>query len=372
MERDKTTDILSAVPTNDNIYFVANHSTGKIIGCTNPKYQGRSLQKIGINHSIITENAAAHFRTDLNKTAHLAAFQICGNYEIGVCQPTKDMYTGSLLACLIVFFYLLIASAALISVVSIMAGEERKKEKIYQEQLETALNQANVASEAKSVFLSNMSHDIRTPMNAIIGFTALLEKHANNEEKRNDYIAKIKSSSTYLLWLINNVLEMARIESGKTAIAETVWGITQLEDSLASVFREELQKKHLRFEKSIHVEHTYIWCDPIRLQEIYFNLIGNAIKYTPDGGTVTMTITELPSDKDGFVLYKTVISDTGIGISAEFLPHIFEDFTREKNTTQSKIGGTGLGMPITKKLVELMGELSKRRAHPARGQVLPY
>jgi len=204
-------------------------------------------------------------------------------------------------------------------------------------------------------------------MNAIIGFTALLEKHADNEEKRSDYIAKIKSSSAYLLELINNVLEMARIESGKTTITETVWSIEQLEDTLSSVFEEDLRRKNLSFEKRLHIEHPYIWCDPTKLQEIFLNLISNAVKYTPEGGTITLTITELPSDKDGCSLFKVVVSDTGIGISPEFLPHIFEDFTREKNTTQSKIGGTGLGMPITKKLVELMNGTIEAESQPGLG-----
>ena len=121
-----------------------------------------------------------------------------------------------------------------------------------------------------------------------------------------------------------------------------------------SIFREEIDRKHLRFYKEVHVEHSYIWCDPVKVQEIFFNLISNAVKYTPEGGTITVRLSERPSDKEGYAVYQTEIEDTGIGISEEFLPFLFDEFTRERNTTQCKISGTGLGMPITKKLVDLM------------------
>ena len=354
IERNKISNTLSEIPANDKIYFVADHATGEVVECTQGSYQGRSLEEIGINRSAFSASEVSHFQTDIEETAYLAAFEICGNYEIGVCQAKTDVYRGAYLASLSVFIYLLLASAAIVVMVNIMARKERKKEAEYQEQMQKALAQANAANEAKSAFLANMSHDIRTPMNAIMGFTDLLEKHDDDVKRRNDYIHKIKLSGKYLLELLNNILEMSRIESGKTVVDEKPWSLEQFDNTLVSIFREEIDRKHLRFYKEVHVEHSYIWCDPVKVQEIFFNLISNAVKYTPEGGTITVRLSERPSDKEGYAVYQTEIEDTGIGISEEFLPFLFDEFTRERNTTQCKISGTGLGMPITKKLVDLM------------------
>ncbi len=355
LKNDYIIRVLSDIPTNDNSYFVADHSTGKIIGCTQNEYQGESLQDIGIDRSGFSENKTAHFTPKIGGITYLAAFRICGDYEIGVCQAKSDVYGETYLGSLIMFVYLLFASVVIISIVGVMRRKEWEREKRYQGQLEEALKQANAANEAKSVFLANMSHDIRTPMNAILGFTELLEKNINNAAKRGDYIVKIKTSGAYLLELINNVLEMASIDSGKTIIDETIWGVEQFCNMLASVFREDVDRKNLKFVIETKVEHFYVWCDLTKIQEIFFNLISNAIKYTPEGGTIVMRINELPSDKEGYLVYKAEVEDTGIGISEEFLPYIFDEFTRERNTTQSKIGGTGLGLPIARKLVDIMG-----------------
>lgn len=160
---------------------------------------------------------------------------------------------------------------------------------------------------------------------------------------------------TFALELLNNILEMARIESGQMLIDEKIWGLEQFNNTLLLIFKEEIDRKGLKFYKEIRVEHSYIWCDSAKVQEIFFNLVSNAVKYTPEGGTITMRLNEIPSGREGYAVYKTEIEDTGIGISKEFLPYIFDEFTRERNTTQSKIGGTGLGLPITKKLVDILG-----------------
>ncbi len=367
MERNKISNILSKVPTNDNVYFVADHATGEIVECTQDIYQGRGLQDLGIDRSSFSETRVSHFRADLEQTGYLAAFEIYGEYEIGICRTEKDVYSGAYLASLIVFVYLLLASVAIILIVSLMTRKERQREAEHQEQMRQALAQANAANEAKSVFLASMSHDIRTPMNAIIGFTDLLEKHADNAERRNDYIQKIKTSGRYLLELLSNVLEMARIESGQADLDEKVWSIEQFDNILASVFKEEVSRKKLTLHKEIHAEHPYIWCDSAKLQEIYLNLVSNAVKYTPEGGTITMRLDELPCGKEGYVLHKTVIEDTGIGISEDFMPFLFDEFTREQNTTQCKISGTGLGMPIAKKLAERMGGSIAVESEPGRG-----
>lgn len=213
---------------------------------------------------------------------------------------------------------------------------------------------ANASSAAKSAFLFNMSHDIRTPMNAIIGFTELLEKHLDDKELAKSYIKKIQTSNDFLLSLINNVLEMARIESGKTTLDETYWDAHAFNDTLFALFDSQMKEKGITFTRTNKVIHPDVLCDETKLREIFLNILSNALKYTPAGGKVTMNLTEIPSDMPGYAMYQTVIEDTGIGMSEEFLPHLFEEFTRERSSTESKLNGTGLGMPIVKKLVDLM------------------
>lgn len=233
--------------------------------------------------------------------------------------------------------------------------EIKQKEIRYQNALKSARQAAEAANDAKSAFLFNMSHDIRTPMNAIIGFTNLLEKNQNDPVKRMDYLHKIRNSSEFLLSLINNVLEMARIESGNAVIDENVWSAEAFNDTLFDVFEELMKQKKIKFVRSINVQHKYVYCDAVKLRELFLNILSNAYKYTPYGGEVSMDLLEIPSDREGYALFQTTISDTGIGMSEEYLPHLFEDFSREQSATDSKIEGTGLGMSIVKKLVELMG-----------------
>ncbi len=213
---------------------------------------------------------------------------------------------------------------------------------------------ATAANAAKSMFLFNMSHDIRTPMNAIIGFTYLLEKHLDDKELAKSYIRKIQTSNGFLLSLIDNVLEMAKIESGKSELTETSWNVIRFNDSICSIFESQLAEKKLKLTRTLHIEHTEVLCDETKLREIFLNLLSNALKYTPAGGNIRMDLTEIPSNRPGYAFYKTVIEDSGIGISAEFLPHLFEEFTREHTSTESKIHGTGLGLSIVKRLVDLM------------------
>ena len=213
---------------------------------------------------------------------------------------------------------------------------------------------ANASSAAKSAFLFNMSHDIRTPMNAIIGFTELLDKHLDDKKLARGYIKKIKTSNDFLLSLINNVLEMARIESGKTTLDETVWNAYSFNDTLYALFDTQMKEKGIEFTRTVCVEHKDVFCDATKLREIFLNILSNALKYTPAGGKVTMRLTEIPSERDGYAIYQTEIEDTGIGMSEEFLPNMFDEFTREHSSTESRINGTGLGMAIVKKLVELM------------------
>lgn len=245
-------------------------------------------------------------------------------------------------------------------VIHVFIQEEELHEKMQyieglNQKLTLAAEQADAANAAKTAFLFNMSHDIRTPMNAIMGFTALLRKHLGDTEKSIDYLNKIEGSSNVLLSIINNVLEMARIEKGHVVIDETAWNADQFNDSLYSVFFEVMRQKGIEFTREIHVQNSYVMCDSTKLREVFYNILSNAYKYTNPGGKVHMLLEEVPSDREGFALYRTTITDTGIGMSEEFLPHIFEEFSREKNSTQNTIEGTGLGMPIVKRLVDLMG-----------------
>lgn len=231
--------------------------------------------------------------------------------------------------------------------------EEKKRELEQEEALRQEKIKAEKANEAKSIFLFNMSHDIRTPMNAILGYSQLMKKELTNP-KLVHYQEMIEQSSQLLLSIINNVLDMARVESGKMELDENyevVGNITQL---VCGAFAAEASKKNIELNKIVNVEHKHIITDSTKMQEILSNLISNAIKYTSAGGKVTIDTRELPYDKEGYALIQTKVSDTGIGMSEEFLPSLFELFTRERNTTLSKIPGTGLGMAIVKNLVDLM------------------
>ena len=232
--------------------------------------------------------------------------------------------------------------------------DQKKKELQANIELEDAYNKSQSASKAKSSFLFNMSHDIRTPMNAILGFADLIEKHLDDKDKCKMYLQKLKSSSSFLLSLINNVLDMARIESGQTEIVESVWNVNNFVSDLVSVFESAIKEKNLKFIKFMDIKHENVYCDATRLRQIYLNIISNAVKYTPNGGEIKLIIKEIECDKEGYARFQTVVSDTGIGMSKEFLPHIFEEFSREKTTTESRVVGTGLGMPIVKTLVTLM------------------
>ncbi len=247
-----------------------------------------------------------------------------------------------------------------------------KKERLQEMELQKAYIAAEAASKAKTDFLFNMSHDIRTPMNAIIGFTTLLEKHLDDKKAMQNYIAKIKTSNEFLLSLINNVLEMARIESGKESLDESHENIHEFLQSVFILFDSQMQQKDVKFIKSIEVKHPDVIFDQTKMREILLNLLSNALKYTPPGETVTISLTELPQDSPEYATYQTVIEDTGIGMSEEFLPHIFEDFSREHSSTESKVSGTGLGTAIVKKLIDLMQGTIKIESELGKGTKITF
>jgi signal transduction histidine kinase len=230
---------------------------------------------------------------------------------------------------------------------------------------ESLKNEAEKANAAKSTFLFNMSHDIRTPMNAVLGFNELMLENIDDPDKLRSYIGKVKFSGEYLLGLINNVLEVARIDSGRESLNEEFADLK--DESYYTVFENEARKKQLTITRNVNVTHRYVYTDVQKIREILLNLISNAVKYTPDGGSITVTLEEHPCSKEGWASYVCNVSDTGIGMTEEFQKHIFDTFAREHNSTESKVMGTGLGMTIVKKLIELMGGTITVQSKPGEG-----
>lgn len=228
------------------------------------------------------------------------------------------------------------------------------KAKDLNEKLQIAVEKAEGANRAKTNFLNNMSHDIRTPMNAILGYNRLMRKKLTDPQLI-DYQRKIEQSGSLLLSIINHVLDMARIESGKSKLDQNAEVLGMIFDEAYGVFAPEAAKKEIRMKKTIAVEHRSLICDGTKIREIFVNLISNAVKYTPRGGSVEVNVNELPCEREGFARIQTVVTDTGIGMSKEYLPTIYDSFSRERNTTMGKVAGTGLGMAIVKELVTMMG-----------------
>ena len=251
--------------------------------------------------------------------------------------------------------FISVLTALIVMITYLQFKMRRYRDALHEKELEKAILEAKNANEAKTRFLFNMSHDIRTPMNAIIGFSELLEKHIDEKDKAIDYLGKIKSSSNFLLSLINYVLEMARIESGKLALKEEVGCVTELIESLTDVFEPGVKKKFITYSCETDIQHKYVIGDETKVREIFINIIGNSVKYTPEGGKISVSVKEEPFEKENYIAYRIIVEDNGIGMSKEYLPHIFEEFSREHTSTESKVTGTGLGLPIVKSLIDMMG-----------------
>ena len=239
-------------------------------------------------------------------------------------------------------FFLSFLIAALLTVWYWERAMKRYREEVYAENIEKAAKEAQAANEAKTRFLFNMSHDIRTPMNAIIGYANLLGDSLEKKELAAGYIEKIKASSSMLLSLINYILEMARIESGKVALKVEEGNLKHFLEILKAVSEPQIAQKKLFFSWKLDAEHTSILCDVTKVREIILNIVSNAIKYTPEGGKISVAIEELPSEKEGYGTYRFTVEDNGIGMSEDYLPHIFEEFSREHTSTESRVSGVGL------------------------------
>ncbi|NUN85584.1 transporter substrate-binding domain-containing protein [Coprococcus comes] len=268
---------------------------------------------------------------------------------------------------LIAFFITAIFFAfSIISIILVLLRKARKAETVAKlaanntqklnDKLEIALKKAEDASLAKTRFLNNMSHDIRTPMNVILGYAQLMENELKGKDMPEtlEHLEKMQQSGNLLLSIINNVLDMARIESGRMELDENYCRIEDVRKSLFAVFDEKARKKNIALHYTMNVEHEHVLTDVTKVKEIFVNILSNAIKYTPSGGSVMISVDELPCDEPGYMIVRNRVSDTGIGMSQDYMTKIFDAFTREQNTTKSKIAGTGLGMSIVRKYVDLL------------------
>ncbi len=290
--------------------------------------------------------------------------------EVTKFRPTPESELFSLLKRNPIYIALIVASVLLLLFVIAMlvvrtlnqrklqrkVTEATSKLQAQTEELSVALHAADAANRSKTTFLNNMSHDIRTPMNAIIGFTALATTHIDNKQRALDYLSKISQASNHLLSLINDVLDMSRIESGKVHIDDRPENLADILQGLRNIIQADIHSKHLDlFIDTVDVTNEEVYCDKLRLNQILLNLTSNAIKFTESGGSVHIKVTQKHSEKEGYGSYEFTVSDTGIGMSPEFAKTVFDPFTRERNSTVSGIQGTGLGMAITKNIVDIMG-----------------
>ena len=282
--------------------------------------------------------------------------------------PDKVTFYAFVKDNMIAFFATAIFFAlSIIGIILVLLRKARKAEAVAKlaandtqklnDKLEIALKKAEDASLAKTRFLNNMSHDIRTPMNVILGYAQLMEDELKGKDlpETSEHLKKLQQSGSILLSIINNVLDMARIESGRMEIDENYARIEDIRQSLFEIFDDEAKKKNIAFHYKTNLEHEHVLTDITKVEEIFVNILSNAIKYTPPGGSIMVNIDELPCDEPGYMMVRTRVSDTGIGMSEDYLTNIFEAFTREQNTTEGKIAGSGLGMSIVKKYIDLLG-----------------
>ena len=373
--------ILDGYPaeTSGTLFIVQNN---QVVAANRPELIGQDVAGSPLAQGIRKAGAAeklTHTRDWNGSGCYFGMFCHGRSFDLYAYTDEKIIFRESLLLILTVLvgYILLVMILQLLRRRSAQEMELQKKEqeRKYQTQLEEqnrkleiALQHEGAANRAKREFLFNMSHDIRTPMNAIIGFTSLAATHIDNKEQVLDYLKKISTSSQHLLSLINDVLDMSRIESGKVKIDEKAVHLPDLVHDVRSIIQPNVSAKRLSlFIDTIDVENEDIITDPLRLNQILLNILSNAIKFTPTGGTISLRIAQKNGAPKGRGCYEFRIKDNGIGMSEEFQKHIFEAFSREESSTVSGIQGTGLGMSITKNIVDLMGGTIAIESEPGKG-----
>ena len=373
--------ILDGYPaeTSGTLFIVQNN---QVVAANRPELIGQDVAGSPLAQGIRKAGAAeklTHTRDWNGSGYYFGMFCHGRSFDLYAYTDEKIIFRESLLLILtvLVSYILLVMILQLLRRRSVQEMELQKKEqeRKYQTQLEEqnrkleiALQHEGAANRAKREFLFNMSHDIRTPMNAIIGFTSLAVTHIDNREQVLDYLKKISTSSQHLLSLINDVLDMSRIESGKVKIEEKAVHLPDLVHDVRSIIQPDVSAKRLSlFIDTMDVENEDIITDPMRLNQILLNILSNAIKFTPTGGTISIRIAQKNGAPKGRGCYEFRIKDNGIGMSEEFQKHIFEAFSREESSTVSGIQGTGLGMSITKNIVDMMGGTIAIESEPGKG-----
>ena len=280
---------------------------------------------------------------------------------------TQSMEILRIVLAIVIVMVVALCLLLFLTLRSRQAAVQAQMKQLHWEELSEALSMAEQANRAKTTFLNNMSHDIRTPMNAIIGFTSLAVTHIDEKEQVRDYLEKINQSSSHLLSLINDVLDMSRIESGKMVIEEKPENLAEILNNIRNIIQTDIYSKQLElYMDAVNVTDEDIFCDKLRLNQILLNLLSNAMKFTPPGGSISVRLVEKESGRPGYGDYRLSVKDTGIGMSEEFAATIFEPFTRERTSTVSGIQGTGLGMSITKNIVDMMdGQI---QVHSRKGE----
>ncbi|MDO4502851.1 MAG: response regulator [Coriobacteriia bacterium] len=364
LQSHRLSNVIQGIPLSEGLsIFAVNPQNRLITASTHPDLVGTKADMVFSNADQPNNGVVS-----VGSRPYYCSTKTIRGSIIAVTYDLDSNHASFLVPAAIVFLYMLIAALALFFLIRrIFAANQEKARRAAELQervdeisalntrLEEARVAANAASDAKTTFLFNMSHDIRTPMNAVVGFSELLERHQEDPVRRAEYLRKIKDSSAVLLSIINNVLEMAHIEKGVVTLEEGPWRGGSLTESMESIYGPLMEKKGISFTTSVNVQHRSIECDPVKLREVLDNLLSNALKYTNPGGTVSLDVTELPSSDPAIAVYQTTVTDTGIGMSPQFLPHLFEEFAREGDVVGGTIEGTGLGMPIVKRLVDAMG-----------------
>jgi len=354
MQRNSIENAIFGMPVMGYSVIIADKHTGAILGTTDNGLRGLSLPEIGISLDAFQGEGAEHVKTRISGVPYYASFTEFDEFDIAICTPISKIKKEVYFSTLFVFVYLLIASIAIIVTVDRMRLGEMKKDEGYRKALEDSLRRAESANESKSSFLFNMSQDLRTPITSIIGY-ADHAKNANSEKENVQmFLDGIHSTGEQLLALINNILEMARLESGEVTLTEKECDIRTIKDSLISEFKPEAQAKGVKLAIDDNITEHTAYCDLEHVTEVISRITSNAIKYTPKGGKAIVRLeTGEKDDKGNFNLVVTV-SDTGIGIAKAFLPYIYDSFSKEHSSTLSANQGSGLGLSISKRIVDAL------------------